>query len=131
MASGTGERPLPDIVQEKNLLGFAQSFNVVRFSMEANTTIYIVLPAPSGSAFRQGLVIIGGSAATKSGIYFYNGTNTTNLHVDTVLAASYSGVSVTKGGNTYLKVTNGTTALIGTIISGWGEKPTISSTQPT
>lgn len=130
MASGTGERPLPDIIQEKNLLGLTQSFNVIRFSMEANTTMYISLPTPSGNVFRQGLVIIGGSAATKSGIYIYNGTNATNLHVDTVLAASYSGVSVTKGGNTYLKVTNGTTALVVTVICGWGDKPVATSTQP-
>ena len=131
MASGTGERPLPDVMQEKNLLGITQSFYVLRFSMEANTTIYISLPVQSSNAFRQGLVIIGGAAATKSGVYAYNGTNNTNLHVDTVLAASYSGVSVTKGGNTYLKITNGATALIGTIISGWGDRPVITSTQPT
>lgn len=130
MASGTGERPLPDIIQEKNLLGLTQSFNVIRFSMEANTTMYISLPTQSGNAFRQGLVIIGGLTATKSGIYIYNGTNTTNLHVDTVLAASYSGVSVTKGGNTYLKVTNGTTVLVVTVICGWGDKPVATSTQP-
>ena len=131
MASGTFARPLPDPAEEKALLGLTQSFSAVRFSMEANTTVYISLPTPSGNVFRQGLVLIGGSAATKSGIYIYNGTNTTNLHVDTVLAASYSGVSVTKGGNTYLKVTNGTTALIGTIICGWGDRPVVTSTQPT
>ena len=131
MASGTGERPLPDIADEKSLLGLFSSFNAIRFDMAANTTIYILLPIPSANAYRQGLVLIGGSAATKSGIYFYNGTNATNLHVDTVLAASYSGVSVTKGGNNYLKVTNGTTVLTGTIISGWGERPIITSTQPT
>lgn len=131
MANGIGERPLPDIADEKNLLGLFPSFNAVHFDMAANATMYISLPVPSNNAFRQGLVIIGGSAATKSGIYFYNGTNATNLHVDTVLAANYTGVSVTRGGNTYLKITNGTTALLVTIICGWGNKPVVTSTQPT
>lgn len=132
MASGTGERPLGTLAEERSLLGI----NTFRFTTEyirmadAGETGIRYLYFGSGN-YQQGLVVISGtSSVDKDGVFFYGATSATNLHLRTILAPGQSGLSVVATGvGKYITITNPQYDLLITVLSFWGGLPEITKTQ--
>ena len=127
MASGTFQRPLPDPEDEKKLLDIGGTYVVTERQVPGGGTRYINFP--TSDYYRQGFVIIGGGRSEKTGLYIFNGTNSSNFHVKAVLSPSSGYGSVAIDTNNRLKVENPQSTVQNiTVISTFGGKPTITST---
>lgn len=127
MASGTFQRPLPDPADEKKLLDIGGTYIVTERQVPGGGTRYINFP--TSDYYRQGFVIIGGGLAAKTGLYIFNGTNSSNLHVEAILSPTSGYGSVAIDTTNRLKVTNPLSTVQNiTVISTFGGKPTITST---
>lgn len=125
MATGVFDRPLPDPTDEKSLLGLNNTYVITERQVAGGGVRYINFP--TSDYYRQGFVIIGGGSSAKTGLYIFNGTNSSNFHVEAITAPSAGGVE--RDTNNRLKVTNGPSAVLNiTVISTFGDKPTITST---
>lgn len=132
MASGTGERPLPDPAQEKELLGLS-GLRSMWFGVNANSTVYLKFP---GNAQKYGVIFFDGAATTKRGMLQYGAGTNSAIHITQIVTPSQSGTSVAAGGNAsnnpvWVKVTNGTNYLYGMVLAYNGPLPTVETTQPT
>lgn len=122
MASGTGERPLPDPAEEKVLLGLS-GINTLSYDQDANTTRYIKFPSKP----IDGILILSAGAGTgldsKRGIYVFGSTTTGNVTLTSVLQSS---LTIT-GGSNYVSITNGASHVYWAVISFMGGQPTVES----
>lgn len=141
MASGTGERPLGSIAEEKaamELIGLsvqrASDMKLMTFGLDANTTYYLHF---NDAGTKYGLLMLDGAVATKRGMYMYGAGTSSSMHLSAVLASSQSGTTVTAspsgkaGKSNYVKVVNGANYAFCMIIAYVGVLPTVTTTEPT
>jgi hypothetical protein len=129
MASGTGERPLGTVAEEKTLLGlFGLQFS--RFEMTANTTRYLV--------FRQqnkgGLLVCwsnGDTGADKCGLYQLASSSSNAIVLPVIKTFTRTGMSITPLSNTAIEIVNPSGYLWVAVLMFYGESPTMETSAPT
>jgi len=129
MASGTGERPLPGVPEEKGLLGIGGISASAMFNLSANATYYLVFP----TGIKTGLISftgVGTVAVAKSGFYIFNSGSTSDLQMVTLLAISQSGTTVTPQGNNVIRLVNASGNMHIGVIMFEGNAPTVTTTPP-
>ena len=133
MASGVGERPLPDPASEKSLLGLGGFTWTLRCEVPNNSTRYLVFP----SWYKGGLLAVGGYGGShddKAGLYILDsGTSGANasLSLPPVKAATRTGLAITPLNNTVIEIVNPGGYLWGGVMMFYGDKPTLQTTNPT
>ena len=130
MASGTYERPVLDPGKENSLLGLGGISGTMRFEVPNSSTRYLVF----SSGAQGGLLVIGGYGSTydnKAGVYIISCSNSGNISLPVIKAATYSGLTITPLSNTVIEIVNPGGYLWGTVLMVYGDKPTVATTQPT
>ena len=130
MASGVGERPLPDPASEKALIGLNGFAGVAKFEVPNNSTRYLVFP----SSYKAGLLSVGGYGSSydnKAGLYTVDSGSSATISLVPIKAATYSGLTITPLNNTVIQITNPAGYLWVGVLMFYGGVPTLSTTNPT
>ena len=130
MASGVGERPLPDPASEKSLLGLGGVNGIMRFEVPNNSTCYLVFP----SGYKGGLLAVGGYGGShddKAGLYTVTSAASAIISLPAIKAVTRTGLTITPLNNTVIEIVNPGGYLWGGLLMFYGEKPTLSTTNPT
>ena len=130
MASGIGDRPLPDPSSEKSLLVLGGVNGIMRFEVPNNSTCYLVF----SSGYKGGLLVTGGYGGSnddKAGLYTVTSAASAIISLPPVKAATRTGLSITPLNNTVIEIVNPGGYLWGAVLMFYGGVPTLSTTNPT
>lgn len=126
MASGIGDRPLPNLSDERTLLNLGQLKCMSQWITGDGWSRVITF---SNTLVQSGLLFLWGAAGTgvdKEGIYYFAKSTSSNFHMRTIRAPSQSGLSVTANSNGTITVVNGIYGLGLGIVVIHGDLPTIA-----
>ena len=129
MASGIGDRPLPDPSSEKSLLGLGGLSGVMRAEIAPNVTRYLVFP----SQHKDGVLITstnGSSASEKVGLYVFGSSGSNTIAMTAIKAVTRTGLSITPLSNTVIEIVNPSGYMWLMVQMFYGDKPTLQSTNP-
>lgn len=129
MASGTGERPLPDINQEKGLMGISGLRGAYCFEVPNSATRYLVFP----SGYKGGLLVTGSYSTSynKFSLYILQSGSTQTLQLSDIKVPTQSGVTITATNNTVITITNSASGYLwGGVLMFFGSSPTLETTLP-
>ena len=130
MASGVGERPLPNPSSERSLLGLGGFAGVMKFEVPNNSTRYLVF----SSGYKAGLLVTGGYGGSyddKAGLYTVTSAASAIISLPAIKAATKTGLTITPLSNTVIEIVNPGGYLWGGVMMFYGDKPTSQTTNPT
>lgn len=119
MASGTFERPLPDLADEKALLELS-GIKAMQYTQSASTTRNLVFPSES----KSGLLILASGNSLKHGLYIFGETTSGDIRLTAIVAPTQSGLSVSASSHT-ITIVNGSAGLYVTVLAFLGALPSV------